>query len=62
MLGNSSGTFVAAWEDSTGVLDSVEEKIARVTMMPRNHGEVISDLAISLLVIQCAFYFVKILS
>ncbi|KAM7479122.1 hypothetical protein LguiA_027335 [Lonicera macranthoides] len=40
----SSGTFVAAWEDSTGVLDYVEEKIARATMMPRNHGEAFNIL------------------
>lgn len=33
--------FVTASEDKTGTLDLVEEKIARATMIPRSHGEVI---------------------
>lgn len=40
----SSGTFISASDDITGALDSVEEKIARVTMMPRNHGEAFNIL------------------
>jgi prolyl 4-hydroxylase len=35
----SSGTFVSASEDETGVLDLIEQKIARATMLPRTHGE-----------------------
>ncbi|KAG9440214.1 hypothetical protein H6P81_020379 [Aristolochia fimbriata] len=35
----SSGTFVSASEDKTGVLEFIEKKIARVTMIPRSHGE-----------------------
>ncbi|XP_010530716.1 PREDICTED: probable prolyl 4-hydroxylase 9 isoform X2 [Tarenaya hassleriana] len=35
----SSGTFIGASEDDTGVLDFVERKIARATMIPRSHGE-----------------------
>lgn len=38
--GYSSGTFVSASEDETGVLDLIEQKIARATMLPRTHGEV----------------------
>lgn len=38
--GNSSGTFVSASEDETGVMDLIEQKIARATMIPRTHGEV----------------------
>lgn len=37
----SSGMFISAFEDTTGVLDLIEEKIARATMIPRSHGEVI---------------------
>lgn len=39
-LGNSSGTFISASEDKTGVLDFIEQKIARATMLPKSHGEV----------------------
>ena len=39
-IGNSSGTFVSASEDNTGILDFVERKIAKATMIPRSHGEV----------------------
>lgn len=35
----SSGTFISASEDETGVLDAVERKIARATMVPHTHGE-----------------------
>ncbi|XP_042427862.1 probable prolyl 4-hydroxylase 9 [Zingiber officinale] len=35
----SSGTFLSASEDSSGVLHQIEEKIARATMIPREHGE-----------------------
>ncbi|XP_062176922.1 probable prolyl 4-hydroxylase 9 [Alnus glutinosa] len=35
----SSGTFVSASEDETGVLDLIEKKIARATMLPQIHGE-----------------------
>lgn len=33
--------FLSAYEDDTGVLDIIEEKIARATMLPRSHGEVL---------------------
>lgn len=39
-LDNSSGTFISASEDKTGVLEFIEKKIARATMVPRSHGEV----------------------
>lgn len=35
-----SGTFISASEDDSGVLDIIEEKKARATMLPRTHGEV----------------------
>ncbi|KAB2635993.1 prolyl 4-hydroxylase 9 [Pyrus ussuriensis x Pyrus communis] len=40
----SSGTFISASEDDSGVLDIIEEKIARATMLPRAHGEENSKL------------------
>ncbi|KAL2512094.1 putative prolyl 4-hydroxylase 9 [Abeliophyllum distichum] len=40
----SSGTFISASDDSTGVLDIVERKIARATMIPRSHGEAFNVL------------------
>lgn len=40
-LWNSSGVFLSAEEDKTGILDVIEGKIARATMLPRNHGEVL---------------------
>ncbi|KAL6213250.1 hypothetical protein ACLB2K_012697 [Fragaria x ananassa] len=40
----SSGTFIGASEDETGVLDIIEQKIARATMFPRNHGEAFNIL------------------
>lgn len=40
----SSGTFISASEDETGVLALIEHKIARATMLPRNHGEAFNVL------------------
>ncbi|PKI71367.1 hypothetical protein CRG98_008226 [Punica granatum] len=40
----SSGTFISASEDQTGTLDYIERKIARVTMIPRTHGEAFNIL------------------
>ncbi|XP_019422068.1 PREDICTED: probable prolyl 4-hydroxylase 9 isoform X2 [Lupinus angustifolius] len=40
----SSGVFVSASEDKTGILAVIEEKIARATMIPRAHGEMASFL------------------
>ncbi|XP_010030509.2 probable prolyl 4-hydroxylase 9 [Eucalyptus grandis] len=34
-----SGMFISASKDKTGTLDIIEEKFARVTMIPREHGE-----------------------
>ena len=36
----SSGMFISADEDKTGILDFIDEKISRATMIPREHGEV----------------------
>lgn len=41
-IGNSSGTFISASEDRTGILEFIERKIAKATMIPRSHGEVCS--------------------
>ncbi|XP_074301655.1 putative prolyl 4-hydroxylase 9 [Silene latifolia] len=35
----SSGMFISADEDKTGILDFIDEKIARATMIPRANGE-----------------------
>ncbi|KAL1564220.1 putative prolyl 4-hydroxylase 9 [Salvia divinorum] len=35
----SSGMFISAYEDKSGTLDQIEEKIARATIIPRKHGE-----------------------
>nr|CAN75013.1 hypothetical protein VITISV_039948 [Vitis vinifera] len=35
-----SGVFISASEDKTGTLDLIEQKIARVIMIPRTHGEI----------------------
>ncbi|XP_059671004.1 probable prolyl 4-hydroxylase 9 [Cornus florida] len=35
----SSGMFIRASEDKSGILNVIEEKIARATMIPRSHGE-----------------------
>lgn len=40
----SSGMFISASEDKSGVLDLIEEKIARATMIPRSHGEAFNVL------------------
>ncbi|XP_043708271.1 probable prolyl 4-hydroxylase 9 isoform X2 [Telopea speciosissima] len=40
----SSGTFISASEDKTGILDIIEQKIAMVTMIPRSHGEAFNIL------------------
>lgn len=40
----SSGVFVSASDDETGVLEAIEEKIARATMLPRDHGEAFNVL------------------
>uniref|UniRef100_A0A803NNT0 Prolyl 4-hydroxylase alpha subunit domain-containing protein n=1 Tax=Cannabis sativa TaxID=3483 RepID=A0A803NNT0_CANSA len=40
----SSGTFISASEDNTGILSVIEEKIARVTMLPTTHGEAFNIL------------------
>ncbi|XP_062155893.1 probable prolyl 4-hydroxylase 9 [Alnus glutinosa] len=40
----SSGVFLSAEEDKTGILDVIEGKIARATMLPRNHGEAFNIL------------------
>jgi hypothetical protein len=46
LLPNSSGTFLSANEDPTGTLAEVEKKIARATMIPRKHGEVLHNICI----------------
>ncbi|KAL9680805.1 hypothetical protein QQ045_012584 [Rhodiola kirilowii] len=38
----SSGVFMSAWEHDT--LDYIEQKIAKVTMVPRDHGEAFNIL------------------
>ncbi|KAD4888230.1 hypothetical protein E3N88_20303 [Mikania micrantha] len=40
----SSGMFVTANEDKTGILDFIEKKIERATMIPRSHGEAFNVL------------------
>nr|XP_033511703.1 probable prolyl 4-hydroxylase 9 isoform X2 [Nicotiana tomentosiformis]XP_033511704.1 probable prolyl 4-hydroxylase 9 isoform X2 [Nicotiana tomentosiformis] len=40
----SSGMFISSSEDKTGILDLIEEKIARATMIPRTHGEAFNVL------------------
>ncbi|XP_073220003.1 probable prolyl 4-hydroxylase 9 isoform X2 [Cicer arietinum] len=40
----SSGMFISASEDKTGILGVIEEKIARATMIPRSNGEMASFL------------------
>ncbi|MFS7983206.1 putative procollagen-proline 4-dioxygenase [Helianthus anomalus] len=40
----SSGMFISASEDKTGVLDQIEKKIERATMIPRSHGEAFNVL------------------
>lgn len=40
----SSGTFLSASDDKTGVLYFIEEKIAKATNLPRSHGEAFNVL------------------
>ncbi|KDO78995.1 hypothetical protein CISIN_1g022995mg [Citrus sinensis] len=40
----SSGVFISAAEDESGTLDLIEEKIAKVTMLPRINGEAFNIL------------------
>lgn len=40
----SSGTFLSASDDKTGVLDFIEEKIAKAANLPRSHGEAFNVL------------------
>ncbi|GLU09119.1 hypothetical protein SLE2022_259940 [Rubroshorea leprosula] len=40
----SSGTFLSASEEKTGVLDFIEKKIAKATSIPRSHGEAFNVL------------------
>ncbi|CAN4079748.1 unnamed protein product [Withania somnifera] len=40
----SSGMFISASEDKTGILDLIEEKIAKAIMIPRTHGEAFNVL------------------
>ncbi|KAJ4840253.1 putative prolyl 4-hydroxylase 9 [Turnera subulata] len=37
----SSGTFISASEDESGILEFIEKKIAKASLIPRSHGEVI---------------------
>ncbi|KAJ7946139.1 Prolyl 4-hydroxylase alpha-like protein [Quillaja saponaria] len=40
----SSGTFISSSEDKSGTLELIERKIARATMIPKNHGEAFNIL------------------
>ncbi|XVF59313.1 hypothetical protein PTKIN_Ptkin07bG0265800 [Pterospermum kingtungense] len=40
----SMGTFLSADEDETGILDAIEEKIAKATKIPRHHYEAFNVL------------------
>lgn len=40
----SSGMFMSASEDNTGILDQIDTKIAKATMIPKTHGEVVCGL------------------
>lgn len=40
----SSGVFISSYEDKTGVLYAIEEKIAKATKIPRTHGEAFNIL------------------
>ncbi|CAI9111311.1 OLC1v1011507C1 [Oldenlandia corymbosa var. corymbosa] len=35
----SSGMFISSYEDKTGTLARIEEKISKATMIPKSHGE-----------------------
>lgn len=43
-LNCSSGAFLSANQDSSGTLEWIERKMAKVTAVPRNHGEVFGTL------------------
>jgi prolyl 4-hydroxylase len=51
LLSNSSGVFLSASEDSSGTLDVIEKKIAKATMLPRIHGEVLVIVFIIIIMI-----------
>lgn len=55
MFLTSSGMFISADEDKTGILDFIDEKIARATMIPRANGEVF--LAFNPLVLLAKFIY-----
>ncbi|KAI0525087.1 hypothetical protein KFK09_004477 [Dendrobium nobile] len=38
---DSTGAFISKSDDSSGTLNELEEKIARVTMIPKSQGEVV---------------------
>ncbi|KAL2348333.1 hypothetical protein Fmac_002333 [Flemingia macrophylla] len=40
----SYGVFISAYEDKTGVLSAIEEKISKATKIPRTHGEAFNIL------------------
>ena len=40
----SQGTFIASSEDPSGVLDYIEDKVARLTGLPRSYGEAFNIL------------------
>ncbi|XP_073057936.1 probable prolyl 4-hydroxylase 9 [Primulina eburnea] len=40
----SSGMFMSSSDDKTGILDQIETKIAKATMIPKNHGEAFNVL------------------
>ncbi|KAK4488422.1 hypothetical protein RD792_004185 [Penstemon davidsonii] len=41
---NTKGIRTSASEDKTGILDHIESKIAKATMIPKNHGEAFNVL------------------
>ncbi|XP_073156217.1 probable prolyl 4-hydroxylase 9 [Henckelia pumila] len=40
----SSGMFISSSDDKTGILDQIETKIAKATMIPKDHGEAFNVL------------------
>lgn len=44
--------FLSASQDKSGTLDVIEEKIARATMLPRTHGEVLFSIFLHSLELQ----------
>ncbi|EPS70891.1 oxidoreductase, partial [Genlisea aurea] len=51
----SSGAFLSALDDDTGVLELIEKKIARATMLPRSHGE--ANFPMLCFIKQLSFYY-----